>query len=40
MTQAACKLKDKTKAKSSLEKVSGMRRNALKKECAAMGVSL
>jgi outer membrane biosynthesis protein TonB len=40
MTLAACKLKDKAKAKSSLDKVPALRRSAIKKECQGLGLSL
>jgi hypothetical protein len=40
MTLAACKLKDKAKAKSSLDKVTALRRAAIKKDCQALGLSL
>ncbi|PRQ04684.1 hypothetical protein ENSA5_05720 [Enhygromyxa salina] len=40
MTLAACKMKDKGKASSSLKKVTLIRRKAIKKNCKAIGVSL
>jgi hypothetical protein len=40
MTLAACKMKDKGKASSSLKKVTLIRRGSVKKSCKAMGVSL
>jgi hypothetical protein len=40
MTLAACKLKDKNKALTALNKVALLRRTPIKKECKAMGLAL
>jgi hypothetical protein len=40
MVLAACKLGDKAKASSSLDKVSGLRKPALRKQCKGMGTTI
>ena len=40
MLLAACKLGDSTKAKSAIDKVSGVRKPAMRKQCKGMGVTI